>query len=123
VTKAWELLRENVTLYPPNQREYRQQRGQLFVAMAIARAGLIDSAKAVALGSRADTTIDPVMELVYLEMLPRNLMGDREEVLNLLRTYLQANPQERASIAKDDTWWLRGLRDDPRFRAIVGVAH
>ena len=50
-------------------------------------------------------------------------MGDREEALRPLRTFLEINPWDRASIAKDDTWWLRGLRDDPRFRAIVGVAH
>jgi len=121
VGKAWQLLAENVKSYPPNQREYRQRRGQLLVAMALARAGLPDSARAVAVRSRADASVDPTRDLVYIEALLRNMLGDRDEALRLVSTYLATNPQERPSMASDDTWWWRGLREDPRFRALLGI--
>ena len=120
VDKAWQLLAENVKLYPPNQRDFRQHRGQLLVAMALVRAGLPDSARAVALRARVDASLDPTRELVYIEALLRNMLGDRDEALRLISTYLATNPQERPSIANDETWWWRGLRDDSRFRALVG---
>jgi len=121
VSKAWQLLEQNVKLYPPNQRDYRQRRGQLLVAMALVRAGLPDSARSVALRSRTDATVDPSRELVYIEALLRNMLGDRDEALRLITVYLATNPQERPSIANDDTWWWRGLREDPRFRRLVGI--
>jgi len=46
-------------------------------------------------------------------------LGDRDEALRLLTVYLATNPQDRATLAKDDTWWWRGLRDDSRFKALV----
>ena len=123
VGRAWRLLEQNVSQYPPNAREYRRRRDQLFVAMALMRAGLKDSARAVALRSRADAEIDPTHELAYFEAMLRNLLGDRDEALRLLATYLATNPQDRATLAKDETWWWRGLRDDPRFKALVRGGH
>ncbi len=35
-----------------------------------------------------------------------------------LKLYLATNLQDRVNVAKDETWWLRGLRDDPRFKAL-----
>ncbi len=122
IKAAWQLLDSNVALYPPNERDFRRRRGQFLVAMALVRAGLPDSARAVALRSRADATIDPVREFVYIEAVLRTMLGDRDEALRLLTTYLATNPQDRASLAKDDTWWWAGLRDDPRFKKLVGLA-
>ena len=119
IGRVWQLLERNVGQYPPNQREFRRRRDQLFVAFALIRAGLKDSARAVASRSRADATVDPVRELTYFEVMVRNLLGDREEALRLLTLYLATNPQDRTTIAKDETWWWRGLRDDPRFKALV----
>jgi TolB-like protein/tRNA A-37 threonylcarbamoyl transferase component Bud32 len=123
IEKAWQLLDEYVKIYPPNQREFQRREGQLFVAMALVRAGLPDSARAVALRSRADATIDPGRELVYFEAMLRNLLGDRDEALRLVGIYLATNAQDRATLAKDDTWWWQGLRDDPRFKALVGISN
>jgi TolB-like protein len=120
IPRAWELLAENVKLYPPNQRDFRQRQGQIIIAMALARAGLADSARAVAQRSRADATIDPTRELVYLEAILRNQLGDRDEAIRLVSVYLATNPQDRGAMAKDQTWWWEGLRDDPRFKALVG---
>jgi eukaryotic-like serine/threonine-protein kinase len=123
IEKAWQLLDEYVKIYPPNQREFQRREGQIFVAMALVRAGLADSARAVALRSRADATIDPGRELVYFEAMLRNLLGDRDEALRLVGIYLATNAQDRATLAKDDTWWWQGLRDDPRFKALVGISN
>jgi TolB-like protein len=120
IPRAWELLAENVKLYPPNQRDFRQRQGQIVIAMALTRAGLADSARAVAQRSRADATIDPTRELVYLEAILRNQLGDRDEAIRLVSVYLATNPQDRGAMAKDQTWWWEGLRDDPRFKALVG---
>jgi len=119
VARAWRLLDEEIALYPPNQREYRRRRGQLFVAMALLRAGLADSARSVATRARADATVDPSRDLVYVEAIFRNLAGDRDEALRLVGLYLATNPQDRPLMAKDQTWWWAGLRDDPRFQALV----
>ncbi|MFL5490750.1 MAG: protein kinase domain-containing protein [Gemmatimonadales bacterium] len=122
VGKAWKLLDQYVKLYSPNERDFRQREGQLMVAMALARAGLPDSARAVALRARADATVDPGRELVYFEALLRNMLGDRDETLRLVGTYLATNPQDRETMAKDDSWWWNGIRDDPRFKSLVGSA-
>ncbi len=52
VDEAWRLLEQYVQLYPPHQREFRRLYGQMLVAMALARAGLPDSARALAERSR-----------------------------------------------------------------------
>jgi tetratricopeptide (TPR) repeat protein len=119
VAQLWHLLDQNVDLYPPSQREYRRRRGQLLVAMALANAGLKDSARAVALRARAGADVDPSRDLIYIEILLRNLLGDRDEALQLLKLYLVTNPQDKSTIARDSTWWWRGLREDPEFKRLV----
>jgi serine/threonine-protein kinase len=121
VARMWQLLDQNVALYPPNQREFRRHRGEILVAMTLVRAGLKDSADGVARRARLDPTQDPSRELVYIEAMLRNIMNDREEALRLVGSYLAANPQDRATMAKDYTWWWAGIRDDPRFRSLVGA--
>ncbi len=122
IARMWRLLEENVKLYPPHEREFRRRRGEMLVAMTLVRAGLPDSARRVALRARADATVDPSRDLVYIEAMLRNMLGDRDEALRLVGVYLATNPQERVSMAKDQTWWWRGLRDDPRFRQLVGAS-
>ena len=121
VPKLWGLVEQYARLYPQNQQEYRRKRAQIMLSMALANAGLRDSARAVALRSRADPSVDPTNDLMYLEVAARNVMGDRDEALRLLGRFLATNPQDRESIARDETWFYRGLRDDPRFVALVGT--
>jgi len=115
----WRLLDRNVALYLPTEREYRRRRGALLVAMGLANAGLSDSARAVALRARAGADVDPTRDLIYVEILLRNLLGDRDEALQLLKLYLATNPHDRTTIAADSTWWWRGLRADPEFRRLL----
>ena len=120
IPHLWKLLDQNVQQFAPNDRDFRRRRGSLLVAMALANAGLKDSARSVALRARgAGPDVDPNHELIYIEMLLRNLLGDRQEALALLAQYLAVNPQDRVTVANDHTWWLRGLRDDPKFATLV----
>jgi TolB-like protein len=119
VPELWRLLARNVAMYPPPQRDFRRRYGELEVAFALANAGLKDSARAVALRARAGADVDPTRDLVYLEVMLRNLLGDRAEALELLKLYLATDPQDRSNIARDSTWWFRGLRDDPEFKRLV----
>jgi serine/threonine protein kinase/tetratricopeptide (TPR) repeat protein len=120
VPHAWKLLEEYQRLSPPNLRAYRKLYGQMILAMGLARAGLADSARAVAVRSRADAELDPAHELAYYEAIVRNLVGDRKEALSLLGTYLATNPQLRESEARDQSWYFRNLKDDPEYKALVG---
>jgi thioredoxin-like negative regulator of GroEL len=114
------LLDQLVKAAPASDREINKHQGEMAVAMAIARAGLLDSAKRVAERARADATIDPTRDLAFYEAAARVIMGDRDEAFRLLATYMAANPQSRASMAKDETWWWRDLRGDPRWKTLVG---
>jgi hypothetical protein len=119
IPKAWSLLEEYVRLSPPNSREFLRLRGQMLVAMALARAGLADSARSVAARSRADATMDPPRELVSYEAIVHTILGDKDEAIRLLGRYFASNPQQRSSQDRDESWWYQSLRGDPRYEALV----
>ena len=121
IPKAWQLLEQYVQLTPPPQREFQRRYGQMIVAMALARAGLKDSADAVARRARADAETDPTRDLALLETYVRILLQDQAQAIRLLSTYIATNPQFRASLARDQSWWFQTLRDDPRFKALAGT--
>jgi TolB-like protein len=119
-SRIWQLVDEYVKLSPPKQRDFIRLRGQMLATFGLARAGLADSARAVAVRSRADASQDPPRELVYFEVLLRCILDDRDEALRLLKTYIATNPQVRANIARDESWWFKDLRQDPRYKELVG---
>ena len=121
IPNAWRLLKKYAEFPPPSTQPWRRLYGQMLVGIALARAGLADSAKAVALRSRGDAAIDPTRDLLQLEAVMRVILGEREEALRLLSTYVAANPQLRAAMARDETWWFKDLRQDPRFKVIIGA--
>jgi TolB-like protein/tRNA A-37 threonylcarbamoyl transferase component Bud32 len=121
IPKAWQLLEQYERLSPPNQRVSQRLYGQMLVALALARAGLKDSARAVAVRSRGDAEIDPTRDQALIESLVHIILEDKDEALRLLSTYLATNPQLRASYARDRTWWFDSIRDDPQFKALVGT--
>ena len=121
VPSLWKLVDQYAKMYPEGEQEFRRKRAQILLSMALANARLPDSARAVAFRARGNPAVDPTNDLVYLEIAARNVMGDREGALERLTTYLATNPQERESLARDETWFFRGLRDDPQFKALVGT--
>jgi eukaryotic-like serine/threonine-protein kinase len=118
IAKAWQVLAEFVKLTPANLRAYYSLYGRMLVGMALVQAGLPDSARSVVSRSRGDATVDAGRDLAYYEALVRAQLGDRDEAFRLLSTYVAANPQQRANIAKDEG--LKDLRSDPRFVTLFG---
>ena len=94
----------------------------MIVAAILARAGLKDSARHVAVRvtqhSRSST---PPETSSCIGAFAYTLMGDTVEALKSLEVYLAANPERRASYAEDSGWWFRSLQEDPRFKELVGV--
>jgi TolB-like protein len=119
IDRAWQHYREYLGLIPPNARQFHEHYGQMLVAVALARAGLKDSADQVAVRARADSTLDETRELPQVEAVVRTLLGDRDGALRQLSIYLAANPHLRPGMAREQTWWFRELRQDPRYQQLV----
>jgi len=123
VNQAWRLYDRFVAVTPPALKPYHQLYGRMLVALALVRAGLPDSARSVAEMARGDASVDPTHDLAYYEALVRIQLSEPDEAIRLLSTYVAANPQMRASIGKDQTWWFRDLRGNPRFKSLFGVTN
>ncbi len=123
VDSAWSEMRRYVELSSPNQREFWQLRGQMIVAAVLARAGLKDSARAVILRSRGDARIDPTRELAQWEAVARTILGDKDEAITQLGVWLATNPQQRATMVKDNLWWWKDLRGEKRYRQLIGLSN
>ncbi|HET7600768.1 MAG TPA: serine/threonine-protein kinase [Gemmatimonadales bacterium] len=121
IARVWRLYREYLALSPPPARAFHEHYGQMIAAMALARAGLGDSARAVVLRARADTLLDQTRDLAMLEAMVRTMLGDRDEAFRQLSLYLAANPQMRAGMSRDQTWWFRDLRADPRYQLLLAT--
>ena len=64
--------------------------------------------------------VDPAAELVELEARFRAQVGDKDDAIRLLGRWLASNPQGRAYASADERWWWDPVRDDPRYKALVG---
>ncbi len=120
VAEEWRLLGEVQKLTPKSEWPLEGRQMTMVVAVPIARAGMIDSARRVIVRARAGPDVDPRGELTGAEVVIRALIGDKDEALNRLKIYLTAHPEHRIGYTRHRTWWYRSLQDDPRFKAIVG---
>jgi TolB-like protein len=121
IPRAWTLLEQYVERSPPGLRALNRKEGEMRVAAALARAGLRDSARAVALRARADASLDPGRDVMFLEVVVRSILGDQDEAFRLLSTFIASNPGLRGSMTKDlESWELKALRADPRWRTLIG---
>lgn len=123
---AWAMAERWVEASPPAVREVESHRSALYVAMALTRAGLPDSARAVAVRNRPRADVDPLRETALLESVLRTWLGDEEEAVGLLTQYLAANPGAdegfRNGLASNSLpWYQSALADNPRFRSLLGL--
>jgi TolB-like protein len=116
VERAWSLLDTLEQVAPIPATVVRQAAGRLLVAVVLASAGLPDSAMAVADEALADRPGG--IDLEYLEADLRTRLGQGDEALAILKRYVLEYPAQRRYVANDVAF--RELRNDPRFRAIVG---
>jgi serine/threonine-protein kinase len=121
VDLAWRLADTIPKLAPAGRKDYEAHEARMIVAMVLARAGLADSARSVAVRARGGPELDPTQTLAWEEIYVRVLLGDRKEALEALKSYLAANPERRAELAEESNWWFRQIEDDPGYKALVGV--
>jgi serine/threonine-protein kinase len=122
VSRAWQLVGQLDSVTPDAYRPYIRIESRLKAGGVLARAGLRDSARHVLERARAARTpaADPTQDLLGIEAYERILLGDRDEAIALLKRYAAANPGHFEP-GKDIGWWWRDLRDDPRFKALIGT--
>jgi serine/threonine-protein kinase len=121
VQLAWKLADSTTRLAPEQEREYQRLNSQMMVAATLARANLRDSARRVAQRSRGSSELDPTRDLVYAEAFVNTLLGDTTAAIEALKTYLAANPEKRAALAQDPSWWFRPLENHAGYRELVGA--
>jgi TolB-like protein len=116
IPAAWASLEQLTKLSPPGLRPLFRLKGQMRLGIALARAGLADSARHVMERSRGDATVDAGRELAQLEAVGRMIVGDKDEAFKWLSTWLASNPQISVLDPKDN-WEFQELSQDPRFAA------
>ena len=119
---AWKLADSLPLIVPAGRREIEGREARMLVAMVLARAGLMDSARRVAERARGGPDIDPTQSLAWDEIYVRILVGDKDAALKALKSYLAVNPKVRANLAEQPNWWFRSIEDDPRYKALVGTS-
>jgi tetratricopeptide (TPR) repeat protein len=111
---AWAWLDTLNRLAPTSATDIEQQATHMLVAVALARAGLRDSADAVI---RASQRRDGA--LLGYEAIIRLQLGEPGAALSLLEAYIRRYPEQGLGLARRKTWLWRDLEQNPRFRAIT----
>lgn len=119
VRRAWALHGEIGDLSPRRWRQPYLTGASMQVAAVLARAGLADSARTVIHRTLAEAPEDVRRWASYEEAHARLLIGERDEALRALGTFLEDNPDMKAYLAEDP--WFEPLRDDPRFRNLTAT--
>jgi len=119
MSEVWKSYDAYVKVSPATVQEINKLRGKMIVALAFLRAGQPDSAKALAAANLGDPQIDPRGDLTNYAATIYFQAGDKDRALELVAKWLAMNPQQRAFAAADKSWWLEGLRSDPRYQALV----
>jgi serine/threonine-protein kinase len=138
VDAAWRLVDTLKALSPAATWEYEGRMGQILTAGVIAKAvwadsanglttharTLADSAKRVLVRARATPAIDPSRELMGNEIVVRLFLKDYDVAMDLLASYLTANPDHRKGLATNTSPWWRdpAVQSHPRFRALIAGA-
>jgi len=124
VEEAWRLLGRTVELTPDHLKDYEKHRMLMVLAGVLARAELPDSARAVILQARTGGDGNLAGDLPYLEARVRTVLGDHEEAIDLLRTYLTGYAFENQEQAEEwgNHWFWRDLRGNPDFERLIRVS-
>lgn len=119
--RAWALVEQVDSLAADHRREYAAIQSRLYLAGALARAGLPDSARAVLERAHRAITpeIDPERDLIYQEAAMLSMMGDDDRAIDLLKIHRAAVP----STSYEHHWWWRTVRSHPRYSEIASPVH
>jgi serine/threonine-protein kinase len=119
VTRAWRLVDSLGNLPPEGGRPFRQALAQALVAAPLARAGLKDSARHVLQRLSVPAAIDATRDISLDKAYAWTLIGDNGAAVQDLKVWISANPSADSALSDNHDWRFRGLRDDPRFKALV----
>jgi len=108
-----------VAASPANAQAFDKLKGRMMMGIAFVRANQLDSAKAIAENEQGDPSIDPRGELAYLGTIIFAQAGEPDKAIELLAKNMAANPHQRAFAANDRSWWLKDLRSNPKYQALV----
>jgi hypothetical protein len=120
---AWRLLDSLRAVTPEAAWPTVGSTGQIIVAGVLAKAGQADSARHMLLRARPSAASDPRHELAGYEAVVRVILGDYDDAVSLIETYLSANPEHRKGFATNRAWWWADpkLQNNPRFKVIVAA--
>jgi len=119
--EIWKTYRDYVQANKQDKPAFVEKRGGMIAGVALFRAGLADSAARVVDRSRGNESIDPGGDLMYLEVAARAQLGQKDRALALLGKYLAAFPQQRETTSDDKSWWMEPLRNEPRYKTLLGL--
>jgi eukaryotic-like serine/threonine-protein kinase len=108
-----------VAASPANDSAFDRLKGRMMMGIAFVRANQLDSAKAIAENEQGDPSIDPRGELAHLAAIIFTQSGEPDKAIEMLAKNMAANPQQRAFAANDRSWWLKDLRSNPKYQALV----
>jgi len=122
--KAWQLAGSAVLseALPGGSPEFQLAEARMMVASVLARAGLKDSARAVARGAVATAEVDPTRFLYLQQAFAFALIDDKAAAVEALKTFLAANPERRVEFVPDPGWRFRSLVNEPAFKDLVGAS-
>jgi tetratricopeptide (TPR) repeat protein len=101
--------------------EVAKRKGMMLAAIGLIRAKLPDSARSVINRAEGSESLDPSGDLVYLEAMARSQLGEKDKAISLLGRYYAAHPQQQRYAAKDESFWWKPLKDDPKYQALVSA--
>ncbi|GLC25434.1 protein kinase domain-containing protein [Roseisolibacter agri] len=121
--QVWEAHARLVELTALPTRPAAARLGSLYAAMALGRAGLTDSARAVIArviddpAAREDAGLQIVAAFAYLST------GDRARALERFRVFagIARTSSDQMRRTSSEVWFYRDVRSDPEFRRIFGL--
>ncbi|HYX80891.1 MAG TPA: hypothetical protein VE714_00765, partial [Gemmatimonadales bacterium] len=120
VRRAWQLQTHADSLTPARLLPYLTRVRHILVASVIGRAGHPDSAEHVLTRARTDDpAIDPSQELLGYEAVARELMGQDDAAMDILKRYVATHPEHSFRRNGMVHWWWRRLVSRPDFQAVL----
>ena len=119
---AWDLYGKLKAVTPPAKWPVDSLRGQIVVAMVLARVPqLADSARHVLARSRASAELDPRREIAGMEAVARVFLHDYDEAITQIELYLTSNPEHARGFKTNTAWWWRDpvLQGNKRFKRLL----
>ena len=116
---AWRLV-DSVAKYSAERQELMRLQGSMLVAVALARAGLKDSARSVADRSLGNAEIDPTRDIALLGAWAYGQLGDLPRAVEMFKLFFAANPSSVDAYRDEPGWQFEPLRSYGPFNDLVG---